>query len=135
MILDVRSGKLTVTEAAKKLGVSRRTYYKRETRALAGMMEGLKDKPAGRPKPKKDTEKEKLKQQLEDMHQEIEVLKQTLKIKETLQPVKETAPKEPKKRKRRRRSPRQGQLPLGGTEKRPKPEEPEMRQAGWEKKE
>ena len=49
VILKVRAGLMSVTEAAKLLGVSRKTYYKWERRGLEAMMEGLCERSSGRP--------------------------------------------------------------------------------------
>ena len=39
MILKVRGGLMSAAEAARKLGISRKTYYKWERRGLEAMME------------------------------------------------------------------------------------------------
>jgi len=49
VILEVRSGKLTATEGAERLGVSRKTYYEWEDRALTAMAEALENQAPGRP--------------------------------------------------------------------------------------
>jgi len=36
---------MTATEAAKQLGVSRKTYYKWEQRGLEALLDGLQDQP------------------------------------------------------------------------------------------
>ena len=41
LIMQVRSGVLSAQEAARQLGISRKTYYKWERRALAAMVEAL----------------------------------------------------------------------------------------------
>jgi transposase len=48
-IWQVRSGAMTATQAAQHLGVSRKTYYEWEARAMAGMVQALSNQPAGRP--------------------------------------------------------------------------------------
>ncbi len=56
LIMQVRSGKLTAVDAAQQLGVSRKTYYKWETRALEALLEAMSDRGAGgRPTPERDT--------------------------------------------------------------------------------
>ena len=60
VILKVRAGVVSASEAAKELGVSRKTYYKWEQRALAGMLEGLLERSSGRPRLPSDPEKEHL---------------------------------------------------------------------------
>jgi hypothetical protein len=83
-IVQVQSGLLTATDAAQQLGVSRKTYYKRENRALAGLMEGLKDRESGRPGLEVDPEKERLLETVETLESEVERLRQTLGIREVL---------------------------------------------------
>jgi DNA-directed RNA polymerase specialized sigma24 family protein len=63
VILQVRSGRITATEAAHLLGISRKTYYQWEQRALSGMLAGLENRPPGRPlTAKPDPETLRLKQ-------------------------------------------------------------------------
>jgi len=83
-IVQVQSGLLTATEAARQLGVSRKTYYKRENRALSGLMKGVQDRESGRPGTTVDEEKEALKRRIEDLEKEKLVLQQTLRIREIL---------------------------------------------------
>jgi DNA-binding XRE family transcriptional regulator len=45
IILQVRSGALTATEGAERLGVSRKTYYEWEDRALEAMALALENHP------------------------------------------------------------------------------------------
>jgi transposase len=71
VILQVRSGKLTAKEAAKMLGVSRKTYYEWEERGLEGMMDALLNRTPGRPKTIKDAEKEALKKKVEDLKSQL----------------------------------------------------------------
>ena len=73
VILKVQSGHLTATAGAEQLGVSRKTYYEWEARALAGMMEALTDREGGRPSKPIDSEKESMKQQIEEMKLELEL--------------------------------------------------------------
>jgi hypothetical protein len=88
VIWDVRSGKLTATEGAALLGISRQSYYEWEHRALEGMTGALLDREAGRPPlPAPDAEKEALKKQLADLEQEVETLRQTATVREALWPL------------------------------------------------
>ena len=41
LILQVQAGQLSATQAAQSLGVSRKTYYQWERRALQGMVDQL----------------------------------------------------------------------------------------------
>ena len=49
IIVQVRSGMLTATEAANRLGISRNTYYRKESKALAAMIAALQPGQPGRP--------------------------------------------------------------------------------------
>ena len=56
LILKVRSGIMTAAAAASELGVSRKTYYKWETKAFDSMIEALSDKEPGRLAPPPEIE-------------------------------------------------------------------------------
>lgn len=71
VILKVQTGQITAKEAAKLLGVSRKTYYEWEERGLKGMMDALSNRPPGRPQMQKDPEKEELKKRVEDLEDEL----------------------------------------------------------------
>ena len=71
LILKVRSGMMSAAEAARELGVSRKTYYKWEHRALEGMLEGLEERNGGRPALEKDEEKEALKAKVQALEREL----------------------------------------------------------------
>ena len=60
LIMQVRSGVLSAQEAARQLGISRKTYYQWERRALAAMVEALGNRQPGRPPRPLDPEKEAL---------------------------------------------------------------------------
>ena len=86
VILKVRSGQMTVVEAAALLGVSRKTYYQWENRALDAMLEALHDRKPGRPgKPQEDPEKEALQKQVRQLGQKLILSERTLKIRTVLQ--------------------------------------------------
>lgn len=74
-IVQVRSGNITASEAARQMDVSRKTYYQKERKALSGMMAGLKSRDAGRPKVQVDPEKERMRVQLLRLHEELTILK------------------------------------------------------------
>ena len=64
VILRVRSGALTAKQGAQELGVSRKTYYEWEERALKAMALALENRVAGRPSVFTDEEKERLRRPL-----------------------------------------------------------------------
>ena len=84
MILKVRSGLLSATEAAQALGVSRKTYYKWEKRGLAAMLEGLCERNSGRPASPGDGEKEELKRTMETMEKDLQRQEQRQSIRDLL---------------------------------------------------
>ena len=84
VILQVRSGALTVTEGAKLLGVSRKTYYEWEEKSLKAMAQALENHTAGRPTSSIDAEKEALRERIRELEKKLEVAEQTIEVKEVL---------------------------------------------------
>ena len=92
LIMQVRSGVLSAQEAAQQLGISRKTYYKWERRALAAMVEALGNREQGRPPRQVDPEKEALERQAQELQAKLEILEQTEWIRQRLeQPDKKKA--------------------------------------------
>ena len=87
LIVEVRSGRLSAREAAKRLGVSRKTYYKWEKRALWGMVKALGNRAGGRPPPRIDAEKKALREQKEELERRLKVAEETLKLHRRLFPL------------------------------------------------
>jgi hypothetical protein len=84
IILQVRSGALTATEGAEQLGVSRKTYYEWEDRALAAMAEALENHPPGRPPAPLDVEKEDLQTKVRDLEKKLYLAEKTIEVKDML---------------------------------------------------
>ena len=85
IIMQVRSGRTTVDEGAEKLGISRKTYYEWEKKALAGMMDALLNGEAGRPEAsQEDPEKEALKKRLAEMEKELCVARESIYVRRVL---------------------------------------------------
>jgi transposase len=84
LILKVRAGQMTASEAAKRLGVSRKTYYKWEQRALEGMLEGLCERNSGRPACEPDEEKENLKKKVMELERELKAKQQSEELRKLL---------------------------------------------------
>ena len=104
IILEVRSGRLTATQGAAQLGISRQRFYEWEQRALAAMTQALEDGDAGRPaaeKPLEDPEKEKLKHQLAQLEQEVTDLRRTALMHDAFQGFPEWRPKPGEREKKR----------------------------------
>jgi len=85
LIMQVRSGLLSVREAARQLSVSRKTYYKWERRALEAMIEVLGNREAGRPSLPIDPDKEVLQRRTRELEAKLAVLEQTEKIRRRLE--------------------------------------------------
>ena len=77
VILAVRSGQITAREGAKRLGVSRKTYYQWEKRGLEGMIRAIEEQESGRPPEPVDREKEELRKKVADLEREVETAKQS----------------------------------------------------------
>ncbi len=84
VILMVRSGKLTVMEGAERLGVSRKTYYEWEDRALKGMAQALENQAPGRPAVPVDPEKEELQREVQDLKKKLLLAEQTIEVRDLI---------------------------------------------------
>jgi transposase len=84
LIIQVQAGRMSASEAATRLGVSRKTYYKWEQRALEGILEGLQEGKAGRRAAPRDPEKEGLKRELEELRAKVGHQEQILKVRDML---------------------------------------------------
>jgi transposase len=84
VILAVLADRMTATQAALELGVSRKTFYEWRDRGLAAMLEALQDRPGGRPPLPVDPEKTQLQEALETVEQERLVLESRLRIQEAM---------------------------------------------------
>lgn len=92
LIMQVRSGVLSAQEAARQLGISRKTYYKWERRALAAMVEALGNREHGRPPRLIDPAKAALQRRTQELQAKLDVLQQTERIRQLLaQPDKKNA--------------------------------------------
>ena len=84
IILQVRSGALTATEGAERLGVSRKTYYEWEDRALQAMALALENHAPGRPSVPPDAEKEELQSKVRDLEKRLYLAEKTIEVKDLL---------------------------------------------------
>jgi transposase-like protein len=85
LIMQVQNGLLSAQEAARQLGISRKTYYKWERRALAAMVEALGNREHGRPTLPVDPEKEALQRQGQELQAQLLVMEQTVRIRQGLE--------------------------------------------------
>ena len=107
VIFAVRSGQITAEEGARRLGVSRKTYYEWENRALEAMTGALEDGASGRPATPRDEEKERLQNEIAALQNKLFVAKKTVEVRDMLHAyelheAKKKASEE-KKRKRKKR--------------------------------
>lgn len=97
VILQVRSGVLTAKEGAKRLGVSRKTYYEWEEKSLKAMALALENRPSGRPPMPIDEEKETLREQIRELEKKLYLAEKTIEVKEILAAYGEFRDKDAKK--------------------------------------
>jgi len=108
VIFAVRSGLITAEEGARRLGVSRKTYYEWENRALEAMTGALEDRASGRPAAPKDEEKERMQSEIASLQNELFIAKKTVEVRDMLHAyelhkagVKKGAQEKKRKRKKR----------------------------------
>ena len=81
VIMKVRSGILTATEGAAALGISRKTYYKWENRALHAMLDGLENRETGRPELPEPLQNEiDLNKKIEELQRDKELLEKKMEL-------------------------------------------------------
>jgi len=84
VILQVRSGQLTATQAAQTLGISRQQYYQWEQRALQALLAALENQPTGRPRTPTDPEKQALQRRVQQLEQELQQHQQREQLRQLL---------------------------------------------------
>jgi len=91
---------MTATEAAKELGVSRKTYYKWEQRGLTALMDGLEDQSAGRPESARDAIREaEFEKQMASLKRDNELLQKKMQLKDIAHQMKLNEEKDEAKKK------------------------------------
>jgi hypothetical protein len=109
VIFSVRSGQITAEEGARQLGVSRKTYYEWENRALEAMTGALENGNAGRPAIERDEEKEQLQGQIAELQSKLFVAEKVVEVRDMLHAYElhkagaKKGDSEEKKRKRRKK--------------------------------
>jgi transposase len=84
VVFAVRSGQITAEEGARRLGVSRKTYYEWERRALQAMTEAMEDKAPGRPSIPQDEEKQRLQDENAELRNKLFVAEKTVEVRDML---------------------------------------------------
>ncbi|HUI46027.1 MAG TPA: transposase [Nitrospirota bacterium] len=84
VVFAVRSSQITAEEGARRLGVSRKTYYEWERRALQAVTDALEDRAPGRPNTPKDEEKERLQAEITELRNKLFVAEKTAEVRDML---------------------------------------------------
>ncbi|MGH6693128.1 MAG: helix-turn-helix domain-containing protein, partial [Gammaproteobacteria bacterium] len=79
-ILAVLAGKLSVSEAARQLQLSRNHFQTVMHRALQGLIEGLAPRPTGRPPTVRDEEKERLRKENTRLGDRVETIDRLMEV-------------------------------------------------------
>lgn len=88
LIMKVRCGLLTARQAADRLGVSRKTFYKWEQRGLSALLDSVTDQPPGRPPHPPDDHRQWLEKQLGEANRQIDLLNHKMALKDVLMDLK-----------------------------------------------
>ncbi|BBO72984.1 hypothetical protein DSCW_21540 [Desulfosarcina widdelii] len=88
MIMKVRCGLLTAGQAADRLGVSRKTFYKWEQRGLSALLDSVTDQLPGRPPHPADDHRQWLEKQLGEANRQIDLLNHKMALKDVLMDLK-----------------------------------------------
>jgi len=84
VVFAVRSGQITAEEGARRIGVSRKTYYEWERRALQAMTAAMEDKSPGRPSIPQDEEKQRLQDENAELRNKLFVAEKTVEVRDML---------------------------------------------------
>ena len=85
VIMRVQNREITATQGAEELGISRKTYYEWENRALLSLHKTLSDRPAGRPEKELNPYVEELENKVKNLSQQVLMLEQEREIRDILQ--------------------------------------------------
>lgn len=86
VIMQVRSGAISASEGARRMGVSRKTYYEWEQKGLTALLEALADGAAGRPAASQEApELETLRTRVASLEQELLTAKQSAEVRKVLE--------------------------------------------------
>jgi transposase len=97
VIFKVRSGEMTARQAARMLGISRKSYYEWEARGLAALSAALENNDGGRPALVVDEEKETLKKRVGELEKELYLARKTVEVRDLLDAYHKQAVKDAKK--------------------------------------
>jgi len=80
LLLDVLAGKITATQAAETLDVSRRVWHEWQNRGLSSMTEAMQDRLTGRPLQPVDEEKSQLQARVRQLELQVEGLERSKRV-------------------------------------------------------
>ena len=84
LVMRVATRQVKAADAARQMEVSRKTFYQLATRGWLGMAAAMTPRPAGRPGPIRDPERDELRAHNARLQQENGDLKQLLRVRELL---------------------------------------------------
>jgi len=99
--MRVQKGEITATEAARQMGVSRKTYYEWEKRGLSGLLTGVSEKEPGRPSTPIDSEKMAMQKKIEELEAELHKAKEVDAVRLVLLDMKKIQERRSKKNSKR----------------------------------
>lgn len=83
-MLEVWAGRRTAKDAAASLGISRKSFYQWEARALEGMRCSLQKGRPGRPRKEADPQKTQLEGEVRRLRADLEIMEQRERIRSLL---------------------------------------------------
>ena len=90
LIMQVQAGVITATEAARQLGISRKTYYQWEARALQGLLAAVTQQPPGRPRRPDRPKERQLEAKVDQLQKELDQAQESREIRAALNRVRQT---------------------------------------------
>lgn len=102
VILQVRSGQIRASEGARQLGISRKTYYQWEKRALKGMLQQLEEQAPGRPRKPADPQASAIRKKIAQLEAQLKVARQTAQVRAILLAMRRKQEKSTLKKKKRK---------------------------------
>ena len=90
MILQVRSGRISAVEGARRLGLSRKSYYQWEARALQGLLEAVTQQPPGRPRVPQRPKQRQLEAKVNRLQKELDQAQESRAIRAALNRVRQS---------------------------------------------
>ena len=90
LIMQVQAGVITATEAARQLGISRKTYYQWEARALKGLLEAVTQQAPGRPRQADPAKERQLEEKVHQLQKGLDEAQESREIRAALDRVRQS---------------------------------------------